>query len=75
MVELLDYDLKFGLFIIIGILMFFDIVILLVNLTKRSGPGGCSDINSGGWITFPGPLNLSLKQDCEKSSSDTKGTY
>ena len=72
MVELLDYDWKFGLVIIIGIIMFFDIVILFVNLTKRSGPGGCSDINSGGWITFPGPLNLSLKQNCTPSGSDTK---
>ena len=66
MVEVSEFDWKQGLLLIIGTLFFFDFIFLFINLTKRSGPGGCSDNNLGGWYTI-GPLTMYLKNDCESS--------
>ena len=65
-----------GVMIIIGVYVIFDIIILLYNLTARSGCGGCNDKNqSGGWVTYPGPLNLflSIDNDCDNPISTTTG--
>jgi len=58
---------KTGLLIIITLLFLIDVTILAINLTKRSGPGGCSDDeNTDGWITG-GILSMLLKEPCDPS--------
>jgi len=46
--------------------VFMDIIILLINIAKRSGPGGCNDIGrvDGGWIWYPGIINRYLDDPC-----------
>jgi hypothetical protein len=59
---------KTGLLIIIILLFFIDVIILAINLTKRSGPGGCSDEeNTDGWIPG-GILNWILREGCDPST-------
>jgi len=60
---------------IIGLWFIFDIIIVLFNLTSRSGCGGCSDENlDGGWVPFWGPLNWVLRTPCDQPESITDGT-
>jgi len=64
-----DFSWKTGLLIVIGAYLGIDLIFLIINLVKRSGPGGCSDDTIGGWFAYPGPLNLFAIEECDAGSA------
>ena len=60
--------------LILGLYLLFDLIVLFYNITKRSGPGGCSKADKG-WIIV-GPLTLYLKKKCDLGGGCTSlGTW
>jgi len=61
--ELSEFNWKYGLLLIIGFWVVMDVLVLLINLAKRSGPGGCSSEIKGGWVVV-GVITGLLKDKC-----------